>query len=370
MKTKAAVLTKVGAPWEILELDLRDPKEGELLIRYVAAGLCHSDEHLQTGDLPVELPYIGGHEGAGVVEAIGPGVSRVAVGDHVVCSFLPSCGHCRWCATGQQAICDLGATILEGCLPDMSFPFSLDGKPLGAMAMLGTFSQYAVISEASAVKVEKDVPLEVAVLCGCGVPTGWGSAVNAGDVQIGDTVVVFGIGGIGANAIQGARHAGAAHVIAVDPRPEKLEFATSMGATHTFTGAEEATELAQEVTRGVGADVSIVTVDVVSVQVVQEAVAIIRKGGTTVLTGLAHPEALTVHVSGADLTLNRKVVKGSLFGDCNPTYDIGRMLTLYRNGMLKLDELVTKQYALEDINQGYADLDAGKNIRGVVIHEH
>ena len=144
MKTKAAVLTGVKQPWEIMELDLRDPKENEVLIRYVAAGLCHSDEHLMTGDLPVPLPYIGGHEGAGIVEAVGPGVSRVGVGDHVVCSFIPSCGHCRWCSSGQQSICDLGATILEGCLPDGSYPFSLDGQGVGAMCMLGTFSQYAV----------------------------------------------------------------------------------------------------------------------------------------------------------------------------------------------------------------------------------
>ena len=140
MKSKAAVLTGVNQPWEILDVDVRDPRDNEILIRYVAAGLCHSDMHLMTGDLPAELPYIGGHEGAGIVEAVGPGVSRVKVGDHVVCAFIPSCGHCRWCASGQQSICDLGATILEGCLPDGSFPFSLDGKSLGAMCMLGTFS--------------------------------------------------------------------------------------------------------------------------------------------------------------------------------------------------------------------------------------
>ena len=369
MKTKAAVLTGVNQPWEIMEVDLREPKENEVLIRYVAAGLCHSDEHLMTGDLPVPLPYIGGHEGAGIVEAIGPGVTRVAVGDHVVCAFIPSCGHCRWCAQGQQSICDLGATILEGCLPDGSYPFTLDGQGVGAMCMLGTFSQYAVISETSAVKVDDDLPLEVAVLCGCGVPTGWGSAVNTGNTQIGDTVLVFGIGGIGANAVQGASLAGATNVVAVDPLAFKREFAQEMGATHAVDNGFAAIELAKELTRGVGADVAIVTVDVVSEQVVQEAVMSIRKGGTVVLTGLAHPEALTVHLSGTDMTLFRKRVQGSLFGDCNPTQDIKKMLELYRSGKLKLDELVTRQYKLEDINQGYEDLNAGRNIRGVIVHE-
>jgi len=370
VKTKAAVLTEVNHPWEIMEVDLREPKGNEVLIRYVASGLCHSDEHLVTGDLPAPLPYIGGHEGAGIVEAVGPGVSRVAVGDHVVCAFIPSCGHCRWCASGQQSICDLGATILEGCLPDGSYAFTIDGQNVGAMCMLGTFAQHSVISETSAVKIDDDLPLEIAVLCGCGVPTGWGSAVNTGNTQIGDTVVVFGIGGIGANAVQGAAHAGATNIIAVDPLDLKREFAQEMGATHSAQTGAEAAELARELTRGVGADVAIVTVDVVSEQVVQEAAAAIRKGGVLVLTGLAHPEALTVHLSGADLTLNRKQVRGSLFGDCNPTQDIKKMLALYRSGKLKLDELVTKQYTLEDINQGYADLNSGQNIRGVVIHDH
>ena len=369
MKTQAAVLTERNAPWQIMELDVRDPKEGEVLIRYVAAGLCHSDMHLVTGDLPAELPFIGGHEGAGVVEAVGPGVSRVAKGDHVVCSFIPACGHCRWCSTGRQSLCDLGATILDGWLPDGTFGSTLNGEGIGAMCMLGTFSQYATISEYSAVKIDDDLPLEVAVLVGCGVPTGWGSAVNAGNTQIGDTVVIFGIGGIGANAVQGAAHAGATRIIAVDPIASKGEFAQEMGATHAVQTAEEGIALAQQNPAG-GAEVAIVTVDVVNEQVVQAAAAALCKNGTLVITGVSNPEALTVHLSGADLMLNRKTVKGTLFGDCNPTYDIKRMLELYRAGKLKLDELVTKQYKLSEINEGYADLEAGKNIRGVIVHEH
>ncbi|MEA2170751.1 MAG: hypothetical protein QOF76_4051 [Solirubrobacteraceae bacterium] len=368
MKTKAAVLTEVGKPWEVREVDIREPEEGEVLIRYVAAGLCHSDMHLMTGDLPVPLPYIGGHEGAGIIEKTGPGVTRVKEGDHVVCAFIPSCGHCRWCSTGRQSICDLGATILDGYLPNGKYAFSVDGQDAGAMCMLGTFSQYSTISEYSCVKVDDDIPLEVAVLVGCGVPTGWGSAVNTGNVQIGDTVVVFGVGGIGANSIQGASHAGATTIIACDPMASKREFAQEMGATHTAETAEEAIELAQQ-NRAGGADCTIVTVDVVNEQVVQAAAAALRKNGTLVLTGLAHPEALTVHLSGVDITLGRKHVKGSLFGDCNPITDIVRMLDLYRAGKLKLNELVTNQYKLEDINQGYDDLEHGKNIRGVVIHD-
>jgi NDMA-dependent alcohol dehydrogenase len=325
--------------------------------------------HVMTGDLPAPLPYIGGHEGAGVIETVGPGVTKVKPGDHVVCAFIPACGHCRWCSTGRQSLCDLGATILEGCLPDGSYGSTIDGQNVGAMCMLGTFSQYATISEASVVKVDDDLPLEVAVLVGCGVPTGWGSAVNTGNVQIGDTVVIYGIGGIGANAVQGAAHAGATTIIAVDPIASKREFAQELGATHTAETAEEAIALAQS-NRAGGAEVAIVTVDVVNEAVVQAATASLCKDGTVVLTGLAHPEAMTVHLSGADMTLYRKQVKGSLFGDCNPAWDITKMLDLYRAGKLKLDELVTQTYSLNEINQGYDDLEAGKNIRGVIIHEH
>jgi len=263
----------------------------------------------------------------------------------------------------------MGATILDGYMPDGSYGSSLNGEGVGAMCMLGTFSQYATIRQESVVKVDEDLPLEVAVLCGCGVPTGWGSAVNTGNVQIGDTVLIFGIGGIGANAVQGAAHAGATRIIAVDPLKNKGEFAQEMGATHAVQTAEEGIELAQQNEAG-GADVAIVTVDVVDEAVVQAAAMSLRKNGTLVITGLAHPESLTVHLSGADMVLNRKHVKGALFGDCNPAYDIKKMLTLYRAGKLKLDELVTKQYKLSEINEGYADLEAGKNIRGVIIHEH
>src|SRR6201986_153559 len=202
MKTKAAVVYEPGKRIEIEELDLDGPKDGEVLIRYTHAGLCHSDVHIQHGDLPARLPMVLGHEGAGIVEEVGPGVSRVAPGDHVVCSFIPNCGYC---ATGRQSICDMGASILEGFLPGAKFPLRGPRGDYGTMCMLGTFSQYGLIHQNSAVKVDDDLPLEKAVLVGCGVPTGWGSAVNTADVHPGETVVIYGIGGMGINAVQGAR---------------------------------------------------------------------------------------------------------------------------------------------------------------------
>src|SRR3954447_9887554 len=180
MKTRAAVLRGTNQPFDVTEVELDEPKTGEVLIRYVAAGLCHSDEHLRHGDIVPRFPLVGGHEGAGIIEKVGPGVTRVKEGDHVVCAFIPSCGHCRWCSTGKQNLCDVGADILDGKLPsDGGYRFHAGGQDYGGMCMLGTFSQYSVISEMSCVKVDDNLPLDVAVLVGCGVPTGWGSSVYA-----------------------------------------------------------------------------------------------------------------------------------------------------------------------------------------------
>ena len=369
MKTKAAVLWELGKPWEIEELELDGPGENEVLIRYTHAGLCHSDEHLRHGDIVPALPDRGWSRGGGDHRGGRPGVSRVKVGDHVVCSFIPNCGVCRWCATGQQHICDMGATILEGMLPGGRFVFHGRGQDLGAMCMIGTFSQYATIHQASCVRVDDDLPLDKAVLVGCGVPTGWGSAVYAAKVEAGDTVVVYGIGGIGINAVQGARFAGAKHLIAVDPLENKREMAQQLGATHAVASGEEAMELATRADPGVGADKAIITVDVVDETVVQQAFDTIRKGGAAVITGLADPSKLTVHLSGAMMTLFRKEVKGTLFGNSNPTYDIPKLLDLYRTGDIRLDELITKTYRLEEVNEGYDDLLAGKNIRGIIVHD-
>lgn len=368
MKTTAAVIHEIGRPIDLVELDVAAPGPGEVLMRYTHAGLCHSDLHVVQGDMSGWLPMVLGHEGAGVVEDVGPGVTRVAPGDHVVCSFIPSCGHCHWCATGQQAICDMGAHIMRGCLPGGSWPLSGPAGRYGAMCMLGTFSRYGVIHETSAVRIDPDLPLDRAALVGCGVPTGWGAAVNAADVRPGETVLVYGAGGIGMNAVQGARHAGATRVIAVDPMAGKREAALQFGATHTAATGDEARELAHTLTAGVGAAKAIVTVGTATSEVVSEAFDAVGKGGVVVLVALAGFDERTVQVSGTVATLWKKTLRGSLFGDCNPTTDIPMLLGLYRTGDLRLDGLVTRTYSLEQINEGYDDLVAGTNIRGLIVH--
>lgn len=369
LKTRAAVLTGPGRDFEIIELDLDEPREGEVLIKYTAAGLCHSDLHLTDGDLPPRYPIVGGHEGSGIIEAVGPGVTKVKPGDHVVCSFIPNCGTCRYCSTGRQNLCDMGATILEGSMPDGSFRFHAGGEDFGAMCMIGTFAERATISQHSVVKVDDWLPLETAVLVGCGVPSGWGTAVYAGGVRAGDTVVIYGIGGLGINAVQGAVSAGAKYVVVVDPVEFKRDTAMKFGATHAYGDPDEAAAKVNELTWGQGADQALILVGTVDEKVVSDATAVIGKGGTVVITGLAAPEKLTVHVSGSDLAFNEKTIKGTLFGSANPQYDIVRLLRLYDAGELKLDELVTTTYSLDQVNEGYQDLRDGKNIRGVIIHD-
>jgi len=370
MKTRAAVVYEAGKPIEIEELELDKPQDGEVLIRYTHAGLCHSDVHVAHGDLEARLPMVLGHEGAGIIEEVGPGVTRVKAGDHVVCSFIPNCGTCRYCANGQQSICDMGATILEGYLPGERFPNTGKRGEYGAMCMLGTFSQYGVIHQNSCVKVDDDLPLEKAVLVGCGVPTGWGSAVNTANVRPGQTVMVSGIGGIGINAVQGARYAGAKYVVAVDPLENKREKAMELGATHAFATAGEAIEAITDLTRGQMADSAILTPDLMTAEIVGDGFNAVGKGGVVVLTGLNKIMEPNIQLPGTVLTLYRKTIKGSLFGDCNPTTDIPRILGLYQSGDLKLDEIITRTYTLDQVQEGYDDLLAGKNVRGVVIHEH
>ena len=372
MRNKAAVLFNQPGKWEIVEIDLEPPRQGELLVRMAAAGLCHSDDHIVTGDLPIPegaLPIAGGHEGAGIVAEVGPNTPGWDVGDRVVLTFLPMCGLCRWCASGMQNLCDNGARVLSGVREDGSTRMSLDGKPIGQAAGVATFSEWSTVSVSSAVKCADDISLEAACLTSCGVGTGWGSAVRSADVSPGDVVIVIGVGGIGMNAVQGAAHAGATVVIAVDPVEMKRTASLSFGATHAVATMEEATAIARSFTNGQGADSCIVCVGVATGQNVADGVESIRKAGTVVLTGLPRAEDdLSLPLSMRHLVLYQKRLQGSLFGASSPSRDIPALLDLYRHGHLKLDELITQRYTLETINDGFEDMRAGRNLRGIVAY--
>lgn len=370
VKTKAAVLWETNTPWSVEEIDLDPPGPGEVLVKLAASGMCHSDEHLTTGDLPFALPIIGGHEGAGVVQEVGEGVSWLSPGDHVVFGFIPSCGRCPSCSTGHQNLCDLGALLGTGRqIADGTARHHARGQDLGTMCLLGTFAHHTVVNEASCIKVEQDVPLDKACLLGCGVVTGWGSAVYAAEVTPGDTVAVVGVGGIGANAIQGARLAGAKRIVAIDPVEFKREKAMEFGATHTAASMEEAMPLLQEITWGTMANKVIMTMGVGSGELMLQALALAAKRGRVVVTNIHPALELSANISLLDLTLMEKQVVGSLFGSGNPRADIPKLLGLYREGQLDLDGLVTRTYSLDEVNDGYVAMRNGENIRGVLLYD-
>ena len=384
MKSRAAVLHGVGMDWDVTEVELDPPRAGEVLVRMAYAGICHSDEHFVTGDsvpskemedtmraagLPVPewFPMLGGHEGAGVVEEVGPEVKALKPGDHVAISFLPACGTCRWCTSGHTYLCDVGADIYsKNMTTDGTRRRHLDGEDLMAMMQVGTFSEYVVASERSLVKVHDWIPLEAASLVSCGVTTGFGSGSVAAGTQVGDAVVVIGVGGIGMNAVQGACAAGAKHVVAVDPVAFKREIAPRFGATHTAADTGAALELVKQITWGVMADRVILTPGVVPVEMVMVAMMLLRKGGTCVLTGMAKVSDMMVPLILSDMVSSCKTLKGVLYGEMNPREAMPKLLSMYEAGKLRLDELITQRYKLDDINGAMKDLRAGNNIRGVI----
>jgi len=367
MKARAALLWEQPGRWQVEEVELAEPGFGEVLVELVATGLCHSDDHLAVGDIPVPtFPFCAGHEGAGIVRRVGEGVRSLHEGDHIVTSFIPACGKCRWCASGLQNLCDNGALIMSGSQLDGTFRMTARGRDVATAAMLGTFADWQVFDESSCIKVRDDVPLNVACLVACGVPTGWGSAVNAAQVGPGDVVIVMGVGGVGINAVQGARFAGASHVIAVDPVPFKREMALKLGATEAYADITEATEFARTLTNGQGADSAIVTVGVIHGEHVADGFNAIRKAGTVVVTSQGSPVETGMPVNLFEISMYQKRIQGALYGMGSPRESVPRLLDLYVDGHLRLDELVTRRYSLDQINDAYADMHAGVNIRGVI----
>ncbi len=369
MQTEAAILWEPGKPWSVETIELDPPKAGEVLVELTASGMCHSDDHAVTGDLPAVTPLIGGHEGAGVVLEVGEGVTSVAPGDHVVFSFVPACGQCPSCADGHSNLCDNGAALLVGAQLDGTSRHHAQGQDLWTMVCLGTFARHTVVNEMSCVKIEDDIPLELACLVGCGVTTGWGSSVYAADIRPGDNVAVIGIGGIGAAAVQGARLAGARQIVAIDPVEFKREQAMAFGATHTVASIGEAHGLINEITWGRMCDKVICCVGIGDGAQIAPIMTLTAKRGRVVVTNIHPVSEQTIDISLCDLTLMEKQLVGTIFGSANPRSDIPRLMHLYRSGQLDLAGMVTREYALEDINQGFEDMHAGRNIRGVLRYK-
>ncbi|GIU84132.1 MAG: alcohol dehydrogenase [Acidimicrobiales bacterium] len=363
---RAAIVTAPGQPVEIREdVEIGEPGPGEVKIRMVASGVCHSDLSVQNGTLPLPMPIVPGHEGAGEVVAVGEGVTRLAVGDHVLTMFHPQCGECYMCRHDQGYQCEKGAATATGGLLDGTTRLSLDGKPLYQMAMCGTFAQEAIIPEISAVKVPRETPLDVAVLISCGVLTGVGAALNTADIREGDTVAVLGCGGVGLNVIQGARIAGAGEIIGIDTFDSKLEMAEQMGATKLVNASkEDPVSRVQQLSGGRGADVAFEVIGLEAT--INQAVAMTRNGGQTVLVGVPRVDVtLSLPVAFTFLFFN-KTIKGSWYGSSNCDRDVPRLLDLHARGELKLEELISRRIDLAEVPEAFRAMEAGEVARSVI----
>jgi NDMA-dependent alcohol dehydrogenase len=367
MKTKGALLWELNSPWRVDEIELGDPVYDEVQIRVHAAGMCHSDYHLTTGATPIGLPTLGGHEGAGVVTKVGKGVTGLAEGDHVILAFIPACGGCPPCLKGYRSLCDRGALLLGGtAIADGTSRIRAGSHEVSPMNLLGTFAPYMTVHKDSVVKIDPDVPFETAAIMGCAVPTGFGSAAGVAEVQPGETVVIVGVGGIGMSALQGAALAGARHVIAIDPAEFKREQAVKFGATHVYPSMAEAIAPVTDVTWGLMADKTILAVGEMKGEYLEEAMTLTAKIGTCVVTGMGAMADADVKLNLFLFTMLQKTLKGNIFGGGNSHVETPRLVGLYKSGLLRVDEMVTNTYRLEDINDGYQDMLDGKNIRGVI----
>ncbi len=365
MKTKAAVLYEYGKPLVVEDVELENPKPGEVLVEYKAAGICHSDLSILNGVITMPpLPCIPGHEGAGVVVEVGAGVTRVKPGDHFLAMWVPNCGQCYYCMRHQPYLCVLRDKARTGVMADGTCRVKKGKQSIACMTTVGTFCHHNVLSEKSVLPMDKDIPFEAAAVTGCAVVTGVGAVLNTAKVQPGSSVAVVGIGGVGLNVIQGAVLANATTIIAIDLLDNKLELAKKFGATHTINpGKENFQEKVSSITGGIGVDYSFEVIG--TPKTAQMAFDIIRRGGAAVMVGIAAAQD-TIPLPLVQMAGMEKRVLGCYYGSANLQVDLKVLLDLYKRGRIKVLELITKQYPLEQINQGFDDLKSGGNARGVI----
>jgi len=371
--TKAAVYTALDQPVEILDLELAAPKAGEVKVKIGASGVCHSDLSIVNGTLPLPPPMVLGHEGAGTVVEVGEGVTSVKEGDVVVTAWVGQCGRCYACLRGQPSLCEAThLTQATGGLLDGTPRFSLEGKPVLQMSACGTFSEYTVVPDIACVKLPDDMPVDKAALLGCGVLTGVGASLNSAKVAPGDVVAVIGCGGVGLNAIQGAAIGGASKIIAVDMVQSKLEMAKTFGATHTVNASEgDPVQQVKELTgngpmgpRGVD-----ITLEVVGLSsTLQQALGMTRRGGLVVFVGAPRMDDFMTFSPFMELFANDHRIMGSFYGHSNIFRDVPKYVDLYRNGSLKLDELVSREIKLDQVNEAFDAIKAGEVARSVIIY--
>jgi len=365
MRTRAAVLWEPGKPLSIEELDLVPPRDGEVLVRYVASGVCHSDLHHIQGKVPWPTPVVMGHEGAGVIEAVGPGVSSVRVGDHVLTSYTPSCGRCPYCTVGRGNLCDLKDRPRH-VLHDGTARFRKNGTEVYHYLQVSSFAERAVLPEPSVVPIRRDAPLDVVCLVACGVTAGAGAVFNRARVTPGSSVAVFGAGGVGLNAIQAAAHIGAGKIIAVDVFDQKLEWSREFGATHVINATRDdpVARIHAICGRG-GADYAIEAVG--DARTIEQALEAVHRGATVVVIGIV-PAGTRVSIDSA-LLIQERVLTGSTFGGSRQRVDLPMFVDLFMEGRYKLRELVSRRIGLDELNDAYRALERGEVRRSVVVYD-
>ena len=365
MKTRAAVMYEHNQPVVVEELELEEPKTNEVLVRTAASGVCHSDLSVVTGAIYYDAAVVLGHEGAGVIEHVGSDVADFRVGDHVILSFVSYCGDCHMCQMEKVCLCE-SYNVPRGFLLDGTYRlYNKSGKGILQMARIATMSDYMVVPQQNLVKIDPDYALEKAALVGCGVTTGVGAVLNTAKVEPGSSVAVIGTGGVGLNAIQGAVLAQAEKIIAVDIAEKKLDFAKSFGATDVVNAAEvNPVEAVRELTNGRGVDYAFEVIG--NPKTIAQAYQMTRAAGTAVIVGMAHHQK-EFSIPAQHFVASERRVIGSFYGSCQPRVDMPKLLNLYTEGKLKLDELITKHYRLDQINEAFADMEAGENARGVIL---
>jgi S-(hydroxymethyl)glutathione dehydrogenase / alcohol dehydrogenase len=360
-------MTGVDQPLEVRDdVEVEAPRAGEIKIRMGASGVCHSDLSMQNGTMMAAAPIVLGHEGAGVVEEVGEGVTDLKPGDHVVVSWVPQCGDCFFCNRDQGYLCEnANAALATGGLLDGTTRFTSQGAPLFQMAASGTFSEVSIIPAIGAVKIPEDLDMKVAALIGCGVLTGTGAAMNTADIRKGDTVAVLGCGGVGLNVIQGARIAGAGEIIAIDMNETKLQMAKDFGATATVNASQsDAVSQVMEMTGQRGADVAFEVIGMQ--QTIDQTITMTRRGGQAILVGVPKMDAMIMLPAFFGVVLAEKTIKGCWYGSSNVQKDVPKLIELYKKGDLKLDELISRTITIDDINEAFDAMKTGEVARSVI----
>jgi S-(hydroxymethyl)glutathione dehydrogenase / alcohol dehydrogenase len=362
-------MTGVDQPLEVRDdVEVEAPRAGEIKIRMGASGVCHSDLSMQNGTMMAAAPIVLGHEGAGVVEEVGEGVTDLKPGDHVVVSWVPQCGDCFFCNRDQGYLCEnANAALATGGLLDGTTRFTSQGAPLFQMAASGTFSEVSIIPAIGAVKIPEDLDMKVAALIGCGVLTGTGAAMNTADIRKGDTVAVLGCGGVGLNVIQGARIAGAGEIIAIDMNETKLQMAKDFGATATVNASQsDAVSQVMEMTGQRGADVAFEVIGMQ--QTIDQTITMTRRGGQAILVGVPKMDAMIMLPAFFGVVLAEKTIKGCWYGSSNVQKDVPKLIELYKKGDLKLDELISRTITIDDINEAFDAMKTGEVARSVILY--